>query len=253
MKKLLLATTILAFANTAHAGFLDDSSQKAGPQAEDIQKVLSGDAGALYNLNEKERAKIKPKTAPVEIPAVKAEEPVKVAPKKETKATAAPVAAEPAKDKPVIKIFRPEDFAPKAEAPVEIKSNQEPAVTPPTIAPSEEPAKTEEKSDAKRYIKMPEFIDVALNDISPAAGDEQEPEIKDPVEPPTDNPYNIDYENKSITNYQDPYLQNGRAYKNNEDGQAAPAPKANGVVVETPPTFKEERPKMKTSTKDFLN
>lgn len=42
----------------------------------------------------------------------------------------------------------------------------------------------------------------------------------------------IRYDDKNLANYQDPYLINPRGYKNNQYGQAAPAPKQNVFIDE---------------------
>ena len=48
----------------------------------------------------------------------------------------------------------------------------------------------------------------------------------------------IDYQDKNLANYQDPYLTNPRGYKSNQYGEAAPAPKPNvfytGPIYEAP-------------------
>ncbi len=44
----------------------------------------------------------------------------------------------------------------------------------------------------------------------------------------------INYSDKNLANYQDPYLTNPRGYKSNQFGEAAPAPKAN-VFLSTQP------------------
>jgi hypothetical protein len=42
---------------------------------------------------------------------------------------------------------------------------------------------------------------------------------------------NINYHDKTLHNYQDPYLTNHRAYKSNENGEAAPPPKSNNIII----------------------
>ena len=49
----------------------------------------------------------------------------------------------------------------------------------------------------------------------------------------------INYHDKTLHNYQDPYLTNPRAYKSNENGEAALPPKPNGFIMgyERPPLY----------------
>lgn len=49
----------------------------------------------------------------------------------------------------------------------------------------------------------------------------------------------VNYKDKSLANYQDPYLTNPRGYKSNQFGEAAPAPKPNLFYTETAPSYRE--------------
>lgn len=50
----------------------------------------------------------------------------------------------------------------------------------------------------------------------------------------------VDYNDRTISGYQDPYATNSRAYKSNEFGDAAPAPKENIFSEYREPTYRDD-------------